>query len=64
MFMKKPHHKQFEYIPRYYDPKKDDDERRRRHFKFERNTHRGKNRPFIFVALLFIVVYLLYTYLH
>ena len=62
MFMRKPQHKQFDYQPRYYDPSKDEDARRRRHFKFERHTRRGSNRPIIVLVLMFIIAYLLYTY--
>jgi len=63
MFMRKPQHRRFEYTPRYYDPNKDEDERRRRRFRFERPPRRKGHRPFIIIAIMFILVYLLYSYL-
>ncbi len=64
MFMRKPQYKRFDYTPRYYDPKKDEDARRRRQIKFESNVRRGSNRPLIIIVIMFILVYLIYTYVN
>lgn len=63
MFLRKPQHKRFEYTPRYYDEKKDEGARRRRQIKFESNVRRGSNRPLIFIVIMFIIAFLIYTYL-
>ncbi|MDX9758622.1 MAG: hypothetical protein RBU27_05630 [Bacteroidota bacterium] len=63
MFIKKPQHKRFEYTPRYYDPKKDEQALRRRQIKFESNVRRGSNRPLLIIIGLFILVYLVYSFL-
>ncbi|MBN1447021.1 MAG: hypothetical protein JXA28_03750 [Bacteroidetes bacterium] len=63
MFMRKPQHRQFEYTPRYYDPRKDEEARRRRRIQFERTVHRGSHKPLLVIVVMFLVAYLLYTYL-
>lgn len=63
MFMRKPQYRRFEYTPRYYDPNKDENERRRRRFRFERPPRRKSHKPMIIIALMFILVYMLYSYL-
>jgi len=63
MLPRKPQHKQFEYIPRYYDPSKDQRERQQRRIKFERNTSRGSHRPLYIVVIMFVLAYLIYTML-
>ncbi|MBE0643165.1 MAG: hypothetical protein IH600_03730 [Bacteroidetes bacterium] len=62
MFMRKPQNKRFEYTPRFYDPKKDEKALRRRQIKFESNVRRGSTRPLIIIVIMFILVYLIYTY--
>jgi len=61
MFMKKPSHKVFDYIPRHYDPLKDEDERRKRRLKFEsqRNIQRKTKSPLIWIILALMIIYLL-----
>jgi hypothetical protein len=64
MIMRRPQHKQFEYIPRYYDPSKDEEARKRRRIKFERHTSRGAHRPLLFIIVALVLVYLIYSYLN
>lgn len=64
MFMRKPQHKQFDYMPRYYDPSKDEAARHGRRIKFERQTSRGSHRPILFIIVALIIVYLIYSYLN
>ena len=61
MFMKKPSHKVFDYVPRHYDPLKDEDERRKRRLKFEsqRNIQRKTKSPLIWIILALMIIYLL-----
>ncbi|MCZ7555241.1 MAG: hypothetical protein M5R41_02400 [Bacteroidia bacterium] len=63
MFLRKPQHKRFEYLPRYYDPSRDESARDRRRIKFERTVRRGNHRPFIVIVAMFILAYILYTIL-
>ena len=63
MLPRRPQHKQFEYVPRYYDPSKDERERKNRRIKFERNTRRGSHRPMYIIIAMFVLSFLLYTML-
>jgi len=56
MFMKRPKHKDFDYIPKYYDPDRDPELKRRERYKFRSNTRRGKRPPFLLLLLLFLAV--------
>lgn len=60
MLMKRPKPKEFDYIPRYYDPEKDPEERLRRRLGFQRKRrHKVKGRsPIFWLVLLLIVIYL------
>ena len=61
MFMKKPTHKVFDYVPRHYDPLKDEEERRKRRLKFESQRHirRKTKSPLIWIILALMILYLL-----
>ncbi len=61
MFMKKPSHKVFDYIPRHYDPLKDEEERRKRKLRFQSQSHlrRKTKSPLIWVILAVMILYLL-----
>jgi len=61
MFMKKPSHKVFDYVPRHYDPLKDEEERHKRRLKFEsqRNIRRKTKSPLIWIILALMIIYLL-----
>ncbi len=63
MFMRKPQYRRFEYTPRYYDEKKDEQGLRRRQIKFESNVRRGSNRPLIMIIVIFILAFLIYSFL-
>jgi hypothetical protein len=63
MFMRKPRYKRFEYTPRYYNPAKDEGARHRRRIKFESNVRRGSNRPLILIVVIFILAFLMYSFL-
>ena len=63
MFLRKPQYRRFEYTPRYYDPTKDEDARRRRRFQFHSNVRRGSHRPLLIIIVLFIIVFLMYSFL-
>ena len=60
MFFKKPRHRDFEYIPRFYKPETDPDERRKRKLGFRRQLGiiKSKKNSFRLIALLLIVIYL------
>jgi hypothetical protein len=60
MFFKRPTHKNFDYIPRFYKPETDPEERRKRKFGFKRQLGiiRSKKNSFRLIALLLIVFYL------
>lgn len=61
MFFKRPGHRIFDYIPRFYDPQTDKDEKLKRKLGFKHNRkHRGKKRnPVIWLVLILLVIYLL-----
>lgn len=60
MFMKKPTHRVFEYIPRFYNPLSDDKERKKRKlgFKAQRRKLRQRKNPLLWIILIIIIVYL------
>lgn len=62
MFMRKPKYRQFEYLPRYYNPDKDPHNDFRRKMRNERKSHRRKTRPVILWGIVFLLV--VYTYLY
>ncbi len=53
MFIKKPQHRKFEYIPRFYVPEHDKDERRKRKLGF-RNHSKFKKRGVSSIIVLLI----------
>jgi len=59
MLMKRPQHKDFEFIPRFYDPDKDPEERLRRKLGFNRKRRfkRKGRSPIYWLVLLLIVIY-------
>ncbi len=63
MFLKKPNHKQFDYIPRYYNPGKDPDIKRREKLRFSTNVRRGKQPSRLKLILWFVVAVALYLLL-
>ena len=63
MFMRRPKYRQFEYLPRYYNPDKDPQNDFRRKMRNERKSHRLKTRPvFIWMGIFLLAVYA-YLYL-
>lgn len=44
MLMKKPEHKKFEYIPRYYNPDKDKEQNLKDKFEIARHSHLLKRK--------------------
>jgi hypothetical protein len=61
MFDKLAKHRQFDYTPRYYDPKKEEQEKGRSNINFRRMHRRTKTRPYIWLIALFaFVIYLLF----
>jgi len=64
MLIKKPKHKDFEYIPRFYKPEEDREERLRKQLGFNR-TRKFKKKgrsPLIWLVLLILVIYLYYRF--
>jgi len=60
MFGKLAKHRDFEYTPRYYDPKKEEQEKGRPNINFRRMRHKTKTRPYIWlIAMLAFIIYLL-----
>ena len=53
MFIKKPQHRKFEYIPRFYVPEKDQEERRKRKLGF-RSYKKFQKRGFSSILILLI----------
>ena len=64
MFMKRPKHKVFEYIPRFYNPEEDEElkerERRKRRLGFRRNMKikRRRGSTVIYLGLIILIIYL------
>ncbi|MEG8947391.1 hypothetical protein [Rosettibacter firmus] len=62
MFFKKIRPRDFEYIPRYYDPEKDPEERLKRRLGFNRKRKfKRKGRNPVYWLVIFIII--LYFYL-
>ncbi len=59
MFLKRIKPKDFEYLPRYYDPDKDPEERLRRRLGFyrKRKFKRQGKSPLFWLILFFIILY-------
>ncbi len=63
MLLKKPQHRKFDYLPRYYHPDKDPAQKFKQKMEAERKVHQRKRRPvFLWGALLVILLYI-YLYL-
>lgn len=60
MFFKKPRHRIYEYIPRFYKPESDPNERRKRKLGFKRQLgiNKSKKNSFRLIALILVVLYL------
>lgn len=61
MLMKKPEHKKFEYLPRYYNPDKDKDQNFKDRFELARHSYllkRKNNKLFVYFIFLTIIIYL------
>jgi hypothetical protein len=61
MFGKLAKHRDFQYTPRYYDPKKEEQEKGRPNISFRRMRRKTKTRPYIWlIAMLAFIIYLLF----
>jgi hypothetical protein len=60
MILKRPKHKQFEYIPRYYDPDTDPELKRRERFKFRSSVRRGRKPAFVRLVIWLIAAMVVY----
>jgi len=61
MLMKKPEHKKFEYIPRYYKPEKDETQKFKDKFEIVRKSYSFKkknNRLILYFILVLVIIYL------
>lgn len=58
MLMKKPEHKRFEYIPRYYKPEIDKSQKIKERMEIARKSYlyKKKNNRFIFYFLIIILI--------
>jgi hypothetical protein len=66
MFIKKPTHKKFEYIPRFYKPEKDSEERRKRKLgfrHFRKYSQKGTSSILIWLISIFIILWFIIKYL-
>lgn len=62
MLMKKPEHKRFEYLPRYYKPEKDKEQKFREKFELARKSHSLKkksNKIILYLIIIFFIIYLM-----
>jgi cell division protein FtsL len=60
MFIKKPKPKTFEYIPRFYDRKKDLQEQKRNKIRLsKRLTFKKKENVFLLLMILIIVLFII-----
>jgi hypothetical protein len=50
--------RRFDYEPRYYDPTEDN--RFKRRLRFTSSTRRGRRPPFLFLAILLMLVMIVY----
>jgi hypothetical protein len=60
MLFKKAKHRNFEYLPRYYDPEKDPELKRRERFRFRSNVRRGRQPGMVLIFLLLLLVVIAY----
>ena len=60
MFMKKPVHKKFDYMPRFYKPEEDPNERKKRRLGFasERKYIKKKRSPLLWFLIFIAVLYI------
>lgn len=60
MFFKRPRHRIFEYIPRFYNPESDEKERKKRKLGFQRQRkiQRNKRSPIFWLLIIVLVVYI------
>lgn len=61
MLMKKPEHKKFEYLPRYYKPEKDKTQNFRERFEITRRSYsirKKSNKIFLYLIFILVVLYL------
>ena len=61
MFMKKPRHRVFDYLPRFYKPETDENERRKRRLGFTRQQkiNRKKKSPIIWLLFVIAIIYII-----
>ncbi len=61
MLMKRPGHRIFDYIPRYYKPEKDEQEKRKKHLGFQRQRKLGvrKKNPLRWAILVILIIYII-----
>jgi ATP/ADP translocase len=59
MFFKKIKNRQFDHVPRFYDPSKDETEKRKKKLRFRTDSSiRKKSRlPVMMILLLLIIIY-------
>lgn len=60
--MKKPEHKRFEYLPRYYKPETDEKNKFKNKFELTRKSYLSKrrnNKIFWYFVLVTFIIYLL-----
>ncbi|MEJ5305970.1 MAG: hypothetical protein WHV63_08500 [Ignavibacteria bacterium] len=61
MLMKRPEHKRFDYIPRYYDPEKDKSQKLKDRIEIARKSYLYKkknNRLIIYFLIIILIIYL------
>lgn len=63
MLLKRPKHKNFEYLPRYYDPDKDPELKRRERFRITSSTRRGKRPSMIRLVIWLLAAIITYVLL-
>ena len=59
MFFKRTQNKQFDHVPRFYDPTQDESDKRKKKLKFRTNSGIKKRTkiPFMLILLLVIIIY-------
>jgi hypothetical protein len=65
MLMRKPQHRKFEYVPRFYDPTKDPEERRKRKLGFRnyrKHGRKGKSNIIIWLVAIVIILWFILKY--
>ncbi len=60
MLMKKPEHKRFEYIPRYYNPDKDESQKFKERFDLIRRYHIAKKKNYKLFLYFLIIILIMY----